>query len=105
MIRVPTDRTPTHPGEMLVAEFLKPMDLTQRELADAIHVPYQRINEIVNGKRGMTPSTALRLEKFLGMSASFWLNLQLRWDLYFAQRAEKDELATITPYPMTNVPG
>ena len=95
MIRVPTDRTPTHPGEMLVEEFLKPMGLTQRELADAIHVPYQRINEIVNGKRGMTPSTALRLEKFLGMSASFWLNLQLRWDLYFAQRAEEDELATI----------
>ncbi len=50
----------------------------------------------------MTPSTALRLEKFLGMSASFWLNLQLRWDLYFAQRAEEDELATITPYSYTN---
>ena len=62
----------------------------------------QRINEIINGKRGMTPSTALRLEKFLGMSASFWLNLQLRWDLYFAQRAEQDELATITPYPMAD---
>ncbi len=102
MIRVPTDRTPTHPGEMLVEEFLKPMGLTQRDLADAIHVPYQRINEIVNGKRGMTPSTALRLEKFLGMSASFWLNLQLRWDLYFAQREEEDELATITPYSSTN---
>ena len=97
MIRVPTDRTPTHPGEMLVEEFLKPVGLTQRDLADAIHVPYQRINEVVNGKRGMTPSTALRLEKFLGMSASFWLNLQLRWDLYFAQQAEADELATITP--------
>lgn len=105
MIRVPTDRTPTHPGEMLVEEFLKPMDLTQRELAEAIHVPYQRVNEIVNGKRGMTPSTALRLEKYLGMSASFWLNLQLRWDLYFAQRAEADELAAITPYPMANALG
>ncbi len=102
MIRVPTHRTPTHPGEMLVEEFLKPMGLTQRDLADAIHVPYQRINEIVNGKRGMTPSTALRLEKFLGVSASFWLNLQLRWDLYFAQQAEQDELATITPYSDTN---
>jgi addiction module HigA family antidote len=105
MIRVPTDRTPTHPGEMLVEEFLKPMGLTQRELAQAIHVPYQRVNEIVNGKRGMTPSTALRLEKYLGMSASFWLNLQLRWDLYFAQRAEADELAAITPYPMANALG
>jgi addiction module HigA family antidote len=98
MIRVPTDRTPTHPGEMLLEEFLKPMGLTQRELAEAIHVPYQRINEIIHGKRGMTPSTALRLEKFLGMPASFWLNLQVRWDLYLAQRAEAEALATITPY-------
>lgn len=98
MIRVPTHRTPTHPGEMLLEEFLEPMGLTQRELADAIHVPYQRINEIINGKRGMTPSTALRLEKFFGMPASFWLNLQLRWDLYFAQQSEKEELAAITPY-------
>ncbi|MCG8368325.1 MAG: HigA family addiction module antitoxin [Pseudanabaenales cyanobacterium] len=102
MIRVPTDRAPTHPGEMLVEEFLKPMGLTQRDLADAIHVPYQRINEVVNGKLGMTPSTALRLEKFLGMSASFWLNLQLRWDLYFVQQAEKEALSTITPYPSAN---
>ena len=102
MIRVPTNRTPTHPGEMLVEEFLKPMGLTQRDLADAIHVPYQRINEVVNGKRGMTPSTALRLEKFLGMSASFWLNLQLRWDLYFAQQAEEKELAMITLYSSEN---
>lgn len=105
MIRVPTDRPPTHPGEMLVEEFLKPMGLTQREVAKAIHVPYQRINELVNGKRGMTPSTALRLEKYLGMSASFWLNLQLRWDLYFAQRVEEEELAAIRPYPMADAPG
>lgn len=97
MIRVPTERAPTHPGEMLLEEFLKPLGLTQRELADAIHVPYQRINEVINGKRGMTPGTALRLEKFLGMSASFWLNLQLRWDLYFAQQAEQEELAAISP--------
>ena len=103
MIRVPTDRTPTHPGEMLLEEFLKPMGLTQRELAEAIHVPYQRVNEIVNGKRGLTPSTALRLEKFLGMSAGFWLNLQLRWDLYFVQQAEEAELATITPYPTAEI--
>ena len=97
MIRVPTERPPTHPGEMLLEEFLKPLGLTQRELADSIHVPYQRINEVINGKRGMTPGTALRLEKFLGMPASFWLNLQLRWDLYFAQQAEQEELAAISP--------
>ena len=98
MIRVPTDRTPTHPGEMLLEEFLIPMGLTQQDLANAIRVPYQRVNELINGRRGMTPSTALRLEKFFGMSASFWLNLQLRWDLYFAQEKEKNELAVIEPY-------
>jgi addiction module HigA family antidote len=98
MIRVPTHRTPTHPGEMLLEEFLIPMGLTQQDLATAIHVPYQRINEIINGRRGMTPSTALRLEKFFGMSASFWLSLQLRWDLYFVQEREKKELEVIEPY-------
>ena len=98
MIRIPTHRTPTHPGEMLLEEFLKPMDLTQQELANAIRVPYQRVNELINGRRGMTPSTALRLEKYFGMSASFWLNLQLRWDLYFAQEKEKNELEMIEPY-------
>jgi len=97
MIRVPTHRTPTHPGEMLLEEFLKPMGLTQRDLAEAIHVPYQRVNEIVNGRRGMTPGTALRLAKIFGLSADFWMNLQLRWDLYFAQQSESDELKTIRP--------
>ena len=101
MVRIPTDRVPTHPGEMLLEEFLLPMGLTQRELADAIHVPYQRINEIINGRRGMTPSTALRLAKFFGMSASFWLNLQLRWDLYFAEQEESASLDTIRPYVAT----
>jgi len=98
MIRVPTHRAPTHPGEMLLEEFLIPMGLTQQELANAIRVPYQRVNELINGRRGMTPSTALRLERFFGMSASFWLNLQLRWDLYFAQEKEKNELDVIEPY-------
>lgn len=98
MIRVPTSRTPTHPGEMLLEEFLHPMHLTQRELADAIHVPYQRVNDIVNGRRGITPSTALRLAKFFGMSADFWMNLQLRWDLYFAQQDETGILQEIRPY-------
>ena len=97
MIRIPTHRTPTHPGEMLSEEFLKPMGLTQRQLANSIHVPYQRINEIVNGRRGVTVSTALRLSKFFGLSPDFWLNLQLRWDLYFAQQVEADELNLINP--------
>jgi addiction module HigA family antidote len=71
------------------------MGLTQRELADAIHVPYQRINEVINGRRGVTPSTALRLSRFFGISPDFWMNLQLRWDLYFAQESETDELKNI----------
>lgn len=98
MVRVPTHRAPTHPGEMLLEEFLNPMGLSQRDLADGIHVPYQRINEIVNGRRGVTPGTALRLARFLGTSAGFWMNLQLRWDLYQAQKAEADTLETIQPY-------
>jgi addiction module HigA family antidote len=97
MIRIPTHRAPTHPGEMLLEEFLIPMGLTQRDLANSIHVPYQRINEIINGRRGVTPSSALRLSKFFGVSPDFWMNLQLRWDLYFAQQSEADQLKTIKP--------
>jgi len=95
MVRIPTNRPPTHPGEMLLEEFLNPMSLTQRELADAIHVPYQRINDIVNGRRGITPSTALRLGKFFNISADFWMNLQIRRDMYFAQQDEMTVLKTI----------
>ena len=85
MVRIPTDRAPTHPGEMLLREFLMPLGMTQRDLAREIRVPYQRVNEIARGRRGVTPSTALRLAKFFGVSAGFWMNLQLRWDLYHAQ--------------------
>ena len=95
MMRIPTNREPTHPGEMLKEEFLIPMQITQRALADAIHVPYQRVNELVNQKRGITPSTALRLARFFGVSADFWLTLQSRWDLYKAQEKEKTELDAI----------
>jgi addiction module HigA family antidote len=98
MVRVPTNRIPTHPGEMLLEEFLTPMGISQKDLADNIEVPYQRINEIVNGRRGITPSTALRLAKFFDMSADFWMNLQLRWDLYFAQQAENKVLERIQSY-------
>ena len=98
MVRVPTSRTPTHPGEMLLEEFLNPMRLTQRELADNIRVPYQRVNDLVHGRRGITPGTALRLAKFFNMSADFWMNVQLRWDLYFAQQDESNVLKTIHPY-------
>jgi len=82
---------------MLIEEFLKPMGLSQRELAEGIHVPYQRVNEIINGRRGITPSTALRLAKYFGVSPDFWMNLQLRWDLYFARKSEANYLKTIKP--------
>jgi addiction module HigA family antidote len=97
MVRVPKNRKPTHPGEMLQLEFLKPMHLTQRALADGVRVPYQRINELVNGRRGVTPSTALRLAKFFGTTPGFWMNLQLRWDLFHASAAEAKELSQIRP--------
>ena len=97
MVRIPTHREPTHPGDMLLEEFLGPMGITQRELSEAIHVPYQRVNEIVNKKRGITPSTALRLSKFFGVSEDFWLSLQLRWDLYKARKTEAKEIKMIRP--------
>ena len=95
MIRVPTHREPTHPGEMLLEEFLKPMGLSQRDLADGIRVPYQRVNELINRRRGITPATALRLAKYFGNTPGFWMNLQLRWDLYHAQQSEAETLRTI----------
>ncbi len=98
MVLVPTNRTPTHPGEMLREEFLIPMGITQRELASGIRVPYQRVNEVINGKRGITPSTALRLAKFFGTTPGFWMNLQLRWDLYRAQKSEATQLENIEPF-------
>ena len=101
MVRIPTHRAPTHPGEILLEEFLGPMELTQRVLADAIAVPYQRVNEIVNGRRGVTPSTALRLSTYFGTSTDFWLNLQLRWDLDHARKAEADVLDRIPRYKST----
>lgn len=98
MVRIPTHRPPTHPGEMLIEEFLKPLGLTQTELADRLGVSYPRVNELVHGKRDMTPDTALRLERLLGVEAQFWLNLQLVWDLYHAKHSvAAKEIAKIQP--------
>ena len=79
---------PIHPGEILMEEFLKPMDISQYRLAKDINVPARRINEIVHGKRSITPDTALRLSKYFGLSEKFWINLQVRYDL----EIEKDRL-------------
>ena len=98
MTRIPTNRLPTHPGDMLLEEFLVPMNITQKALADGIHVPYQRINELINKKRGITPSTALRLAQFFNMSPDFWLNLQVRWDLYKVRQAEQRDIEKIQAF-------
>ena len=97
MLSIPTEREPTHPGEILLQEFLKPLAMTQHDLAEGIRVPHQRVNEVVRGRRGITPSTALRLSRFFGNTAGFWMNLQLRWDLFHAEHAEADQLREIRP--------
>jgi addiction module HigA family antidote len=86
---------------MLLEEFLIPMGLTQRDLATGIHVPYQRINDLIHQRRGITPSTALRLSKFFGTTPGFWMNLQSRWDLYAARKAEQRVIESIHPYNHT----
>ena len=79
------DFPPVHPGEILLEEFLKPMGISQYRLAESIHVPPRRINEIVLAKRGITADTALRLSRFFGNSAQFWMNLQTRYELESAR--------------------
>lgn len=100
MVRIPTHGPPTHPGEMLLEELLKPLGLSQVELAKLIGVSYPRVNELIHGKRRMTPDIALRLERLFGMEAQFWLNLQLAWDLYHALHApEAQAIAQIQRLP------
>jgi len=87
MMMIPKKRAPTHPGEMLLEEFLRPLDITQTEFAERIGVSYPRLSEVIHGKRSLTTDTALRLEQVFGMEAQFWLNLQLLWDLYQAKQS------------------
>ncbi len=79
---------PIHPGEILIEEFLKPLGISQYRLAADLSVPARRINEIVHGKRGVSPDTALRLSRYFGLSEQYWINLQSRYDL----ETEKDKL-------------
>ena len=83
---------PIHPGEILIEEFLKPMGISQYKLAKDINVPARRINEIVQGKRSITPDTALRLSRYFGLSERFWINLQARYDLELEKDRLKDRL-------------
>lgn len=83
---MPKNRPPTHPGEILLEEFLNPRDMTQSALSAALRIPIQRVNELIKGKRGMTPETAILLGKFFETTAEFWMNLQAKRDLWLAER-------------------
>src|SRR5713226_8653532 len=87
--RLPAKKPPTHPGEMLLEEFLKPLGISQSAFAVRLGISFPRLNEIIRGKRSVTSDTALRLARVLGMSADFWLGLQQDWDLWHALRSEK----------------
>jgi addiction module HigA family antidote len=89
MRRLPSKRPPTHPGEMILEEFLKPLGISQSAFAVRLGISFPRLNEIIRGKRGVTSDTALRLAHVLGMSADFWLGLQQDWDLWHALRSKK----------------
>jgi antitoxin HigA-1 len=96
--RLPANRPPTHPGEMLFEEFLKPLGVSQSAFAERVAIASPRLNEIIRGKRSVTPETALRFAQVLGISADFWLGLQQDWDLWHAARSEKAaEIARLEP--------
>jgi antitoxin HigA-1 len=98
--RLPTHRPPTHPGEMLLEEFLKPLGISQSAFAIQLGVSFPRLNEVINAKRSVTPDTALRLAQVTGMSADFWLGLQQDWDLWHALRSPKAAaIARLKPLP------
>jgi len=85
--RLPRNRPPTHPGEILLREFIEPLELTRTAVAAALGVSYPRLNEIIHGRRGVTPDTALRLERMFGLEAEAWLNMQRDHDLWNALRS------------------
>ena len=86
---LPTHRPPTHPGEMLLKEFLEPLEVSQIDAASRLGVPFQRVNAIVRGRRAVSADTALRLEALTGWDAQIWLALQAKWDLWHAMRARR----------------
>lgn len=96
--RLPLHRPPTRPGEMLLEEFIKPLGISQVELAARLGISFPRLNEVIRGRRAVTSDTALRLARVLGMSADFWLGLQLDWDLWHAMRgARASEIEQLEP--------
>ncbi len=93
--------SPIHPGEILMEEFLRPLNVTQYRLAKEISVPPRRINEIVHGKRAISADTALRLSRYFGTSERFWMNLQTRYDLEMEKETLGDELSSIRQLKVT----
>ena len=87
--RLPRHLPPTHPGEMLLEEFLKPLGISQSAFAIRLRISFPRLNEIIRAKRSVTPDTALRLARVLGMSVDFWLGLQQDWDLWHAMHSKE----------------
>ena len=87
MVRVPANREPTHPGEMLLKEFLEPLRVSQVEAASRMNISFQRLNAIVKGRRGVSADSALLFEALTGWDAQIWLTLQAKWDLWHAMRA------------------
>jgi antitoxin HigA-1 len=84
---LPTHRPPTHPGEMLLKEFLEPLDVSQAEAARRMNIPFQRLNAIIKGRRAVSADTAILLEGLTRWDAQIWLTLQAKWDLWHALRA------------------
>jgi addiction module HigA family antidote len=95
---LPKNRPPTHPGKMLLKEFLEPLNITQLELARHLGWPYPRLNEIINGRRGITADSALALGDAFGTGPEFWLNLQRDWNLLHSLQKHKH----IKPFHKTN---
>jgi addiction module HigA family antidote len=83
---LPKNRPPTHPGEILLEEFLKPREMTQAALSAKLEIPIQRVNTLINGKRGVSPETAIMLARVSETTPEFWMNLQTKYDLWMARR-------------------
>ena len=97
-MRLPKNRRPTHPGEVFLEEVLIPLGITQRDAAERLRMSYPRMNEVVKGKRAVTPDTALRFARFSGTEPEFWLNLQQALDLWIALRSKQaEEVRKIKP--------
>lgn len=91
-----------HPGEVILNGFIKKNNLTQREVAKALNIPYQRLNSIITGKRAVSPQTALLLGRYFNVDARYFLQLQNNWDLHLETKTSETEIINITPFRLEN---